>query len=213
METRIVKVHFETADRSTLKAVSRMLVDGGVCVLPTDTIYGLHCRADRPDAVRELLQLKRRPADKPLVVLVPSPDFPARAGIPVPPLARPLMDTFWPGPLTLVLPDPGVFPPEVTAGQPSVALRYPGYPILQKILEYAGVPLVSTSVNVSGEEPLQTVEEIIRRFGGRVRGILDAGVLEPRRPSTLVSLVEDPPRVIREGAIPASFIRLETVDS
>jgi L-threonylcarbamoyladenylate synthase len=207
METQLIKIDLARPDRSTLRAVARRLERGEICVLPTDTIYGFHCRADRPDVLTRLQALKGRGEPKPLVVLVAGPSFLDGAGIAAPPAARRLMERFWPGPLTLVLPVSGIFPLELTGGEASVAVRQPGFPVLERIIEMTGGPLASTSVNVTGAAPINDPATIATAFGGRVECVVDAGPLPETRPSTIVSFAVDPPAVLREGALPPEFVR------
>lgn len=206
METRIIRLDSGQPDRSTLCAVSRILQEGGVCILPTDTIYGLHCRADCPEAVETIQSLKGRERDKPLVVLTSGLSWLDDHGFTLPPAALILAQRFWPGPLTLVLPVPEDFPSAVTGGQSTVAVRHPGFPPLGKILEFTEIPLASTSVNAAGEPPLLSPSSIIQEWNGKVHAILDAGDLPVRQPSTLVAFPPEGPRILREGAIPASVI-------
>jgi len=212
METQLIKIDLARPDRSTLRAIARRLERGEICVLPTDTIYGFHCRADLPAALARLQSLKERGEPKPMVVLVSGPGYLASAGIAIPPAARRLMERFWPGPLTLVLPAPGVFPVELTGGAVSVAVRQPGFPVLARLIEMAGGPLASTSVNVTGVAPLNDPSAIAAAFGGRVECVVDAGPLPETRPSTIVSFAVDPPTVLREGVLPPDFVRRVLVE-
>lgn len=207
METRLIKIHPDNPDRSTLKAVSRMLTRGEICVLPTDTIYGFHCRIDDENALGAVQSLKDRPAGKPMVILIPGPEHLARWQMALPSDAQVLTGRFWPGPLTVVLPAPAGLPAILTAGSGTMAVRHPGYPILNKLLEFTGVPLISTSVNHAGQDPLLEADRIMVEFGGRFHCLLDAGMLPIRKPSTIVSFATEPPRILRPGAIPADFIR------
>lgn len=207
METRVIRISPENPDRSTLKAVARMLVRGDLCVLPTDTIYGFHCRADLDEAVRQVQAIKGRQEPKPMVVLIPGLDFFQRWNISIPAGAQLLMDRFWPGPLTLVLPCPASVFPLITGGTGSIALRWPGYPVLNKILQFTGSPLISSSVNQTGEKPLHDPSHILEQFGGSITCLVDAGLIPVRKASTIVSFADGTPRLLREGEIPADFIR------
>ncbi len=202
----LIRILPDNPDTSTLKAVSRRLLRGEVCILPTDTIYGFHCRADNDQGVSRIQALKERQDPKPLVMLIPGLRFLEETGFVIPDQARCLMERFWPGPLTLILAAPSGISRRVTGDLDSVAVRHPGYPILNRILEQTGVPLVSTSVNRSGEDSLLDIETIVAEFGSRVDCVLDAGPPPHTRPSTLVTFTETPPRILREGAIPGSFI-------
>jgi L-threonylcarbamoyladenylate synthase len=182
-------------------------VRGEICVLPTDTIYGVHCRADNSELLSQLHQLKGRQEQKPFLLLIQGVEYLSHRAIHLPPAALGLMERFWPGPLTLVLSSRERWPDALSEDGYSIAVRQPGYPILNRIIDYAGVPLASTSVNLAGREPLQTVEEIVSAFGDKVDCILDAGLLPAAKPSTIVSFRTSPPSIVREGSIPADFIQ------
>ncbi|HOT00962.1 MAG TPA: L-threonylcarbamoyladenylate synthase [Acidobacteriota bacterium] len=213
MDTQLIQIDLARPDRSTLRAVARRLERGEICVLPTDTIYGFHCRADHPVTLARLQALKERGEPKPMVVLISGPDHLAAAGIAIPPAARRLMERFWPGPLTLVLPAPGVFHEALTGGETSVAVRQPGFPVLARLIEMAGGPLASTSVNVTGAAPLNEPAAIAAAFDGRVECVVDGGLLPESTPSTIVSFVVNPPTILREGTLPAAFIRSVLAES
>lgn len=207
MATHLIQIDPGNPDRSTLRAVARRIVRGEICVLPTDTIYGFHCRADNSELLSQLHQLKGRQEQKPFLLLIPGVEYLVHREILLPPPARRLMERFWPGPLTLVLTSRERWPDALSEDGYSIAVRQPGYPILARIIDYAGVPLASTSVNLAGQEPLQTVEEIVSAFGDRVDCVLDAGPLPAAKPSTIISFRTTPPAILREGAIPADFIQ------
>jgi len=206
MDTRIIHIDPQAPDPAALRDVSRRLKNGNVCILPTDTIYGFHCRFDDEDALRAIQDLKGRPEPQPMVVLLPGMDTLGREQIPVPPGARLLMERFWPGPLTIVLPVVREYSPWLTGGRRSLAVRQPGYPMLNGILADVDVPIVSTSVNISGESPLLDVDTIIAHFSGTVPCILNAGPPAMQTASTIVSFVDRPPRFLRVGAIPAALV-------
>jgi L-threonylcarbamoyladenylate synthase len=206
MDTRIVNIDPQDADDRALRDIAQRLKKGEVCILPTDTIYGFHCRFDAEDALRAIQTLKGRSSPQPMVVLVPGREYLEREHIPVPPGARLLMERFWPGPLTMVLPVAREYSPWLTGGLHSLAVRQPGYPMLLRILADLDLPVVSTSVNISGERPLLNPEAIIARFREEVPCIVDAGPPAMQTSSTIVSFVEEPARFLRVGAIPARLV-------
>jgi L-threonylcarbamoyladenylate synthase len=206
MATHLIQIDPGNPDRSTLRAIARRIVRGEICVLPTDTIYGFHCRADNSELLSQLHRLKGRQEEKPFLLLIQGVEYLAHREINLPQAARGLMERFWPGPLTLVLTSRERWPDALSEDGYSIAVRQPGYPILNRIIDYAGVPLASTSANLAGQEPLQTVEEIIAAFGDGVDCVLDAGLLPSAKPSTIVSFRTSPPSIVREGSIPAGFI-------
>ncbi len=184
-----------------LDAALRALDSGRPVVMPTDTVYGLAARPDRPSALTAIFDLKGRPANKPLPVLaatvddlqgVVSPDGRARA----------LAARFWPGPLTLVLPRAAGFRADLGGEGSTVAVRVPACDIALRLLAAAG-PLAVTSANRSGGRPAVTADEARRTFGSAVGAYLDAG-RGGGRASTVVSLGTGPsadPELLRDGPI------------
>ena len=187
---------------------ARLLNDGGVLLLTTDTLPGFHARVDRPDAVRRIAALKGRPGAKPLLVLAASPQAAATVTGDVGQRQWDYARRCWPGPFSLVLPAASHLATEVTGGGATVAVRVPRAAGLVRLLKLAGVPLVSTSANRSGEEPALTLAEAETRYGGEVDGVFDPGdggnATGPApRASALIDLGTWPPRVLREGPEPA----------
>jgi len=186
-----------------VKDVVTALQDGGVAVVPTDTVYGLACLPGLPEAVGDIFKLKGRPDDKPLPVLgdgigaletVAVFDEPARE------LAR----RFWPGPLTLVLPRAASFVHDLGGDdRATVAVRVPQNQVALELLSEAG-PLATTSANRSGEPPATSVEEARAIFGDHVAAYVDGGGCRGL-PSTVLSLV-GLPRVLREGALASAEV-------
>lgn len=171
---------------------------GGVIVMPTDTVYGLAARPDVPGAVAAIFAIKQRPSEKPLPVLGANVDA-LRDVVDVDERARRLADAFWPGPLTLVLPRAEAFTCDLGGrSSATVAVRVPALDVALDLLERTG-PLAVTSANTSGAPPAVTVEEARAALGGRVDVFIDGGRVGGA-PSTVLDLVEGP-RVLREGAL------------
>jgi len=190
-----------------LEDLVRCLDDGGVALMATDTLPGLHARIDAPEAVAHIAALKGRDAAKPLLVLAAS--FEAAA----PWLGERCIEAdryaerCWPGPFTLILAAGAAAPTYVTAERGTLAVRVPEPQPLRDMLSRLGVPLVSTSANAAGEAPATTVDEAASEFGDRVDLVSDvvwgSDGGAARAPSTLLDLSGWPPRVLRTGAAPA----------
>ncbi|GBD30334.1 Threonylcarbamoyl-AMP synthase [bacterium HR32] len=194
-----------TPDAPAPRRAVEALRAGEVVVYPTDTVYGLGCDATEPSAVRRVFEVKGRPPDQPVPVLLAEPGE-AEALAHVSPGARRLMERFWPGPLTLVLPGRGVVADLVTAGTGTVGLRVPDHPVPRALVRACGFPLVGTSANTSGRPAPTTVPQVLSDLDGRVRLVLDGGRLRGR-PSTVVDCTGDRPRVLRAGPIPAEAVQ------
>jgi tRNA threonylcarbamoyl adenosine modification protein (Sua5/YciO/YrdC/YwlC family) len=178
---------------------------GKLIVIPTDTVYGIGTRPDLPEATASLFDAKRRPRELELPVLVPSADS-ATEIVRADCRASRLMEAFWPGPLTLVLVRGETSVGWVLGGDPhTIGVRMPDHPIALAVLERAG-PLAVTSANVSGHATPATCEEVARVFGHQV----DVYVCDHQplagRPSTVVDLTSEEPRILREGALQAKEV-------
>lgn len=191
-----------------------LLAAGGVLLLPTDTLPGLHARVDRPEAVRRVAAIKGRPGDKPLVVLAGSAAAARTILGPLSERQRRYADLCWPGPFSLVLPAAAGLDRAITAGGTTVAVRVPDRPHLGALLASVPSPLVSTSANRSGEAPALTMEEAVARLGTEVDGVFvpDDPLGDTAAASCLIDLTVWPPRVLRPGPRPAPGPALDPDD-
>jgi L-threonylcarbamoyladenylate synthase len=189
-----------------------MLIRAGEPVaVPTETVYGLAADATDSQAVAAIYAAKGRPSFNPLIVHVS--DLPmAERLAEFNPAARRLVDTFWPGPLTLVLPvrtDSGLAP-AVTAGLPTVALRMPAHPAMQALIRESGKPLAAPSANRSGGVSPTRADHVLTSLGGRIRMILDAGPTSEGLESTIAAPEADRVRLLRPGPVTADMIAQAT---
>lgn len=192
-----------------LREVGRHLRSGGLLAYPTETVYGLGGLAE-DGPLRALAALKRRDADKPFLLLLPDPR--AAAGLVWNRCARRLAERLWPGPLTLVLPDPGrSFPAQVRGASGGVAVRMSPAPVARQILDEVGAPITSTSANPPGGSPAcsgQEAWEAARALeAGERLWVVDAGKLPPALASTIVDCTGRDPVVLRAGALDPSELR------
>lgn len=188
---------------------ARLLREGRLVAFPTETVYGLGANALDADAVARIYAAKRRPASSPLIVHVASLEMARSLVAAWPESAERLSQKFWPGPLTLVLPKSGSIPLIVTAGLTTVGLRMPSHPAALALIRAAGVPLAAPSANrFTGLSPT-TAEHVRRSLGADVDYVLDGGPCEVGIESTVLSLVEARPVLLRPGGI--SRAELESV--
>jgi len=184
---------------------------GGMVAFPTETVYGLGADARNEDAVRQVFAIKGRPADHPLIVHLAEASHADAWASEVSQTARLLMARFWPGPLTLVLPARDDVPRVVTGGQDSVALRAPNHPMALALLrEFGGANgggLAAPSANRFGTVSPTEAWHVRSAFGIQVDLILDGGPCRFGLESTIVSLLDERPRVLRPGALPLSALR------
>ncbi len=177
---------------------------GGVVVFPTRGLYGLGADAFNLSALERVYRIKQRPENKPILVLVRFVDDVLRLAAEVPETARRIMDRCWPGRVTLVFAARPEVPGLLTAGSGKLGIRLPGHPVAAALVAAAGGPITGTSANIAGEPGVSQVEDLSKEVADRVDLILDAGPLEGGAGSTVVDVTVDPPRVLREGAVPVS---------
>ncbi|MDQ7794185.1 MAG: L-threonylcarbamoyladenylate synthase [bacterium] len=195
--TRVLRVDPRQPDPAALAEGGAVLRAGGLVAFPTETVYGLGADATNGEAVGRVFTAKDRPADNPLIVHVASPgDVPGlgRRG-------RLLVEAFWPGPLSLVLPRwPGIAA-EVGCGLPTVAVRMPDHPVALGLIARAGVPVAAPSANRSGRVSPTAAGHVLADLRGRVDLVLDGGPTRLGLESTVLDLTSDPPRVLRPGGV------------
>ena len=197
-------------DDLPINQASAILKDGGVIAFPTDTVYGVGVDPFQPEAVRKLYQIKGRPIDKPIPILVGSVDDVKHVAQNLPPSFSQLAEQFWPGGLTLIV-EAKALPPEVTAGGNTVGVRMPDQPLALALLQRFGGAIAATSANKSDEPPATSAAEVRSEFGELINTILDGGQTATRIASTVLDLSVSPPQIRRQGSISmdqlASFIR------
>ena len=180
---------------------------GELVVFPTETVYGLGASATNPDAIRKIFELKGRPATHPLIVHIDSPRMLDRWALNVPDSASLLAQRFWPGPLTLVLRRAPAVDLSITGGQDTIAVRVPAHPVAQQLLRGFGSGIAAPSANRYGHVSPTRAEHVREEFGDELPIVLDGGDCKFGLESTIVSCVDEIPRVLRPGAISLSQIR------
>ena len=198
-----------------LSAAVQVLKGGDVIVFPTETLYGLGADALNDAAVEKVFQLKGRDPRNPIPVLVADQEMLHTLVAKIPTVAQKLMDRYWPGPLTLVLPGRKNIPKPLCNPTGGIAVRISSQPIAALLIKGLGRPLTATSANPSGKEPARTLQEAKTYFADRVELFVDGGTLTSKSGSTVVEVIEDNVKVVREGEISASelqrFLGLEKV--
>jgi L-threonylcarbamoyladenylate synthase len=192
----------EEIDRAVLA-----LRDGELVAFPTETVYGLGADASNPDAIHRIFEVKGRPATHPLIVHIDHPRAIDRWVLAVPDSARLLAERYWPGPMTLVLRRAPAVDPAITGGQDTIAVRVPAHPVALQLLRAFGSGIAAPSANRYGHVSPTRAEHVREEFGDDVRFVLDGGDCKIGLESTIVSCVDDVPRVLRPGAITLSQLR------
>jgi L-threonylcarbamoyladenylate synthase len=183
-------------------AAARALADGGLVLLPTETVYGLGADAANPAAVAAIFEAKGRPRFNPLIAHVHDAETAARIAV-FDDRARALADAFWPGPLTLVAPirDPAAVCDLARAGLDTVAIRVPGHPLSRAVLAAFGGPVVAPSANRSGRPSPTTFDDAFAETGDKAAAALDGGPCQVGLESTVVAVLDGPVRLLRPGAV------------
>lgn len=200
-KTQLLRVTHLEQDRETIDTAARILRQGGIVAIPTETVYGLAADATNPQAVAEIFAAKGRPADNPLIVHIPYLDQLKDLVTRIPPEVEPLARRFWPGPLTLVLPKSDRVPLITSGGLDTVAVRIPAHPVARAVLDRAGVPLAAPSANRSGSPSPTTATHCQDDLWNRVDAILDGGECQVGVESTVLSLCTPVPTLLRPGAV------------
>ncbi|MGD9029921.1 MAG: L-threonylcarbamoyladenylate synthase [Anaerolineae bacterium] len=197
-----MKMRTEVIDVAGVGARQRaldVLRSGRLVAFPTDTVYGLAADPWNEDAVKQLYQVKERPKELPIPLLLCDATELDQVAI-LPKRCRALPGHFWPGGLTLVLPKKAVVSESIT-NKPTVAVRVPGLPLARAIIRRAGGVLAVTSANASGGPSPVTAQDVEEQLGGRIALILDGGPCRAGIPSTILDCSISPPRILRHGVI------------
>jgi len=193
--------------RNAIALAAEILRAGGTVALPTETVYGLGANALDESAVARIFTAKQRPSWDPIIVHVAGASMAERLVSEFPAPARALMDAFWPGPLTLLLPRSTAVPDIVTAGRPLVGIRMPSHPVAFELIRRAGVPVAAPSANLFGHTSPTTAVHVLADLDGRIDAVLDAGPTPHGVESTVLDPGPNPMRIYRPGAVTAEQIR------
>ena len=184
-----------------ISEAAEILKGGGLVAFPTETVYGLGGNGLDKEAAKKIYAAKGRPSDNPLILHVSSIEevYPLVKALPE--KAKKLMEAFWPGPLTLVLPKSDIVPKESTGGLETVALRSPENALTLDLIRACGFPIAGPSANLSGRPSPTEASHVFEDLGGRIEGILEDGAVGIGVESTIVDLSENCPTLLRPGAI------------
>ncbi len=200
--TEIIKIN---PSRPSLKAVKRavqIIRDGGLAIIPTDTVYGLVCDATNPEAVKRVFLVKKRSLTQPLSIAVGKYRHIYKYVNNIPSNARRLARKFLPGALTLIMEKSDAIPDIVTANQKTVGIRIPDCKVVLMLLEFLKRPIVIPSANLHNHPSSATAPAALRELTGKVNLVLDAGKTKHGKESTIVFCLGKKIEIIRHGAIP-----------
>jgi len=205
--TTVVKTDPHHPDPGDIREAALCLRRGGLVAFPTETVYGLGADATNGKAVAAVFGVKGRPPDNPLIVHVASLEDARALVTGVGEAATALMEAFWPGPLSLVLPRSDLVVPAVSCGLDTVAIRMPAHPVALELLRQAGVPVAAPSANVSGRPSPTRAEHVLADLGGRVDFVLDGGPCPVGVESTVLDLTGPVPVLLRPGGVTVEDLR------
>jgi len=198
---KVYKIHHEDPEPEIIQRAGTIIKRGGIIVFPTRCLYGLGADAFNADAVDRVFEIKRRPSQKPILILVEHRMQLERLVSHVTPAATRIMDHFWPGGVTLVFEAGLTVLRHLTAGTGKVGIRIPGHPVAAALVSSVGRPLTGTSANISGEPGCQCIDDLKPQLASQLDVGLDAGPLKGGAGSTVVDVTGDMPRILREGQI------------
>lgn len=205
---KIDRAHLqEESAQKTLCEAAALLKAGALVAMPTETVYGLGANALDAAAMARIFVAKQRPAWDPIIVHVANEAMLTEVVTEVPERARLLMQAFWPGPLTLLLPRSAKVPLIVTAGRPLVGVRMPADSVTLALIEAAGVPIAAPSANRFGHTSPTTAQHVLDDLDGRIDAVVDAGPTEYGVESTVLDATVEPMIVYRPGAVTIEMIR------
>ena len=200
-----MKTQLLPATDESLALAARLLAEGELVAFPTETVYGLGAHALDAEAVRGIFAAKGRPADNPLIVHIH--DRSQLDGIcEVNDTALRLMDAFWPGPLTIILPRKAAVPNVVTANLDTVAVRMPSHPVAMAMLKACNLPIAAPSANRSGKPSPTSAQHVFTDMDGRIRLIIDGGESDVGLESTVISLAGEKPCILRPGGVTKTML-------
>lgn len=189
-----------------LLSAGEIIKNGGLVVFPTETVYGLGADGLNEEAVKKIFKAKGRPSDNPLILHVSNIQMAEKIGE-ISPVARKLMEKFWPGPLTVIVKKKDIVPNSVTAGLDTVAIRMPKHPIAKELIMHANTPVAAPSANLSGKPSPTAFCHAFEDMNGRVDAIIDGGESDIGIESTVIDTTSVPPMILRPGGITEEMIK------
>lgn len=193
-------------DIDGINTCADILTAGGIAVFPTETVYGVGANVFDKKAIERLYTAKCRPKEKALLCHLYSVEQAGEIGF-LDDTAKALIKAFTPGPLTVIVKKKPCIGDNVTSGMDTVGLRFPSNNVFLALAKKCGFPIAATSANISGEASPAEAESVMRSLGDRVDAIIDSGLTPVGVPSTIISLTESKPVILRQGAVTEAMIK------
>ena len=190
-----------------LKEPAQIIKKGGIVIFPTETVYGIGTNGLDKNAIKKLYEVKQRPLNKPISLLVNNIEMVEKIAKNITEVEYKLMERFFPGPLTIILEKRDIVPDILTSNTNTIGIRMPSGEIAKKLIEFAGVPIATSSSNISGKPSGTNITDIKKDFEGKVDCFIDNGESELGIPSTVIRIIDNIPHILRQGTISEEEIR------
>ena len=204
--SKIIRLDPINPRRDLIIQAARLIKAGGVVAFPTKYLYGLGADAFNSKAVDKIFEIKQRPYDKPVLVLIDKQDDLKELVSNVPLAAERIMKHFWPGEVTVVLEAKDMLPVNLTAGTRKIGIRMPEHPVALFLTNAVQGPITATSANITGAKGCSRILDMDPLVLEKLDLILDVGSLKGGIGSTIIDVTVDPPKILREGAVPEKDI-------
>jgi L-threonylcarbamoyladenylate synthase len=204
--SNIIDIHPSKPHSNTIKMAADVINSGGGLVFPTQYLYGIGADALNTEAVQRIFDIKQRSLNKPLSILIKNRDEIDKLVRYIPSAALRIMDSFWPGRITIVFEAKDFLPTHLTAGTGKIGIRLPGHPVAAALLNSLKNPITGTSANITDHAGCSQVHELDPQIVKKIDLIIDAGPLKGGTGSTVIDVTPPEPRILRQGAVPAKNI-------
>ncbi|MHA2309351.1 MAG: L-threonylcarbamoyladenylate synthase [Candidatus Heimdallarchaeaceae archaeon] len=201
LQTETIELSSESSIQKAIKLAAEMIDEGEIIAFPTDTLYGLGCNVFNESAIRNLFEIKNRSFTNPINVLIGSIEQLSYVAENIPIIAHKVIKEFWPGDLTIILHKRSMVPNILTNGKGTIGVRLPNNDVTLRLICEIDKPLATTSANISERPSITNADQILENFKDKIPLILDGGESKIGEESTIISLVTEPPSVIRLGSL------------
>lgn len=197
----------KSIDDIKLKQLANALSSGEIGIFPTDTVYGIGCNVFSENSISQLFELKHRVSTKPITVLISNLKMLDELAIDITDSEYKLIEAFWPGPLTIVFRKNPKVSNKLTSNLDTIGIRMPNHKIAQNLIEYSGVPIATTSANISDMPAATSFSDISKHFDGKVNFMIDNGPSPIGIASTVVKFENNSLHILRTGSISEDMIK------
>ncbi len=201
MNTQIITHLLERDANESIQEATRLLNDGKLVAIPTETVYGLSCDASNVEAIKKIFEVKRRPLNHPLILHLNNIDQLPQWAIDIPDITYRLAKQFWPGPLSVLLKKHPSVPDVITGGSANICIRIPNHPVMQALFKEFKGSLVAPSANLYGQVSPTTAEHVMCDLNGKISAVLDGGPCKIGVESTIIDLTKDNISLLRPGGL------------